>query len=315
MATTLNAGVLTQRLRYLPALVPDGTTIASLAVGGPPVAAFAYPSLNRQRLVTLRGLQHPNTAGVNLTVQADNYTSKPTDSTSSALWSAFNPTAGHVWDVGALNRLQVNAQNGTTAAVDNYWLAANLLVENPSVAQKIKWLGVGSLTAAEVTLADNAKLLGTHPRGVLPRTFDWIRLNEYENQILDAIPAGQTLTVSTTTPTTFVQDSATGQEMLVLAGLAVSPGSGSDGLTVIISLDDDELSLQWPAFPLGSGKPMPMFLQAAKNVTISASATSAGVTASLSALIWHVRLTEEIQVRLGQITSGAVYDKIASGVL
>lgn len=313
MATTLNAGVITQRLRYLPVLIPDGTTISSLAVGGPPVPAFSYGSLNGDRLVSLRGLQHPATAGVNLTVQADTYTSKPTDSVASALWAAFDPLADHVWDTGAWNRLQINAQNGSLNAVADYWLAANLLVESPSLAQKAKW--GQTLTAAEQTLADKAGLLGPHPRGVLPRTFEWVRLNEYQNQIVAATPAGQTLAVSTTAPTTFVQDNATGQEMLVLAGLATTPGSGTDGLTIIVSLDNGELSLQWPAFPLGTGHPMPMFLQAAKNIEVQALATSAGVTASINALIWHVRLTDEIRVRLGQITSGSAFDKITSGVL
>ena len=315
MATTLNAGVITQRLRYLPALVPDGTTLATIAVGGPPVPAFSYPSLKQQRLVSLRGLQHPSVSAVNLTVQADTYTSRSIDSVASALWQPFDPLAAHAWDASAWNTLQVNVQNGGTVVVDNYWLAANILVQNPIVAQKIKWYGSGSLTPSETATADKAGLLGPHPRGVLPRTFEWIRENEYINQILDAVTAGQTLTVSTSAPTTFVQANAGSREMLVLAGLAVSPGSGSDGLTVIVSLDDSELVLQWAAYPLGSGNPLPVFLQAAKNLSIQMVATTANVTASLSALIWHVRLTEEVQVRMGQLTSGSVFDKIQLGIL
>lgn len=311
MATTITTGVLTQ-LRYLPALVPDGTTIASLAAGGAATPAFQYGGITK-RLVSLRGLQHSATAGVNLSVQADGYNSKGIDSAASALWSASNPLADHVWDDGAWNRLQVNAQNVTTAAVTNYWLAANILVEQPSIAQKLKWNQ--PLTAEEQIIAANAKLLGSNPRGVLPRTFEWTKLNEYQNQIVDAIPASQTLSVGTTA-VTFADESAGANEMLVLAGLATSPGGGTatDGLTIIINVDNTELSLQWPAFPLGSGHPVPFFLQAVKNIQIQAIASSA-VTTSISALIWHVRLTDEIRVRLGQITSGPVFDKIAAGVL
>ena len=315
MATTMNAGVLTSQIRYLPALVPDATTIATLATAGAATPAFSYTGLGQKRLVTLRGLQHANTSGVNLVVSADTRNSKTIGSAADALWTPFDPVAEQQWNAGAWNSLVVTAQNTTAANIDTYWLAANLLVQNPDVAQKIKW--TQPLTAADQALAEKAGLIGTNPRGVLPRTFEWIRQNEYQNQIVNAVPSAKTVNLAANVAQTIADASAGANEMLVLAGLAVSPGAGTstDGLKVIVSVDNGDLDLQWDAYPLGSGKPAPWFLQAQKNIVVQVIASEAVNTVHCAALIWHVRLTDEIRVRLLELTSGPVYDKIQSGVL
>ena len=309
----LTTGFLTETLKYLPALLPDVAGNAStvpIQVAGAPKPLFQYAHLRQRRLVTLRGLQHMNTAGISLTVQADNYQSKSIDNSAAALWNAFSPTAGVIWDASAWDSLQVNAQN-LTAATINYWAAANILVEAPTLARMAKYPGLVALTPAQMA---EVQKLGIDGRGVLPRDFDWIRLNEYQNQIVDAVPLSATLPVSGA-PTTFAQDNAKGNEMLVVAGIAVSPGTGTDALTVTFTLDDGDVELSYLAYALGSGHPVPMFLQAAQNVQVTITANTAEAGIQCSVLVWHVRLTDEIRVRLGDIQSGRVYQKVMSGVV
>lgn len=309
----LTTGFLTETLKYLPALLPDTAGEAAtvpLATNGAPKPLFSYAHIRARRLVTLRGLQHPNTAGVVLTVQADNYQSKPIDNSAATLWAPYNPIAGSIWNASAWKSLQVNAQNLTTNAI-TYWAAANILVEAPDLARMDKYVGDITITGAQQ--AEIAKL-GIDGRGVLPRDFEWIRLNEYQNQIVDAVPLSATLPVSAA-PVTFAQDSAKANEVLVVAGVAVSPGSGSDGLTLVFTLDDGDLTLSYPAYALGMGNPIPMFLQAAQNVQVTMTATTAEASIQCSVLVWHVRLTDEIRVRLGTIQSGRVYQKVTSGVV
>lgn len=314
MATTLNAGVLTEHLRFLPALMPDATVLTAIAGNSGAVQAFSYPSLRAKRLVTLRALQHATTTGINLVATGDARRSKPIGSAADALWTPFNPMADHQWSVSAWNNLLVTAQNTTAATIDNYWMVPSLLVQAADVATKIKW--GQPLTATDQALAKDAGLTGSHPRGVLPRTFEWMRQNEYQNQVLNAVPYAQTIALAAGgSPQTFAEASAQSHEVLVLAGLAVSPGSGTDGLTVIVSIDDGDLSLQWGAYALGQAHPTPWFLQATRNITVQMTSTDAVAAVHVAALIWHVRLTDEIRVRLGQITSGPVFDKITSGVL
>ncbi|MDA8118452.1 MAG: hypothetical protein M0Z85_00040 [Gammaproteobacteria bacterium] len=309
----LTTGFITETLKYLPALLPDVAGNAStvpIQVAGAPKALFQYSHLRQRRLVTLRGLQHLDTAGISLTVQADNYQSKSIDNSAAALWSAFNPTAGAVWDTSAWDSLQVNAQN-TTADVINYWAAANVLIEAPTLARMAKYPGTVTLTGRQ--LAEVQKL-GIDGRGVLPRDFEWIRLNEYQNQIVAAVPLSTTLPVGVA-PVTFAQDNAKGNEMLVIAGVAVSAGTGTDALTITFTLDDGDVVLSYPAYALGSGHPVPMFLQAAQNVQVTMTANTSETGIQCSVLVWHVRLTDEIQVRLGNVTSGRVYQKVMSGVV
>lgn len=310
----LTTGFITETLKYLPALLPDVAQNAStvtLAVAAAPTPLFRYEHLRKRRLVTLRGLQTPDTAGVTLTVQADNFNSKPIDNAAAALWAPFNPTAGSIWSTAAWDTLQVNAQNRTSDAI-TYWASANILVEQASLARRAKFPASIALTGVE---KEQVQRLGLDGRGVLPRDFEWVRLNEYQNQIVDAVPLSATLPVGTSGPVYFAQDSAKGDEMLVIAGLAVSPGSGSDGLTVSITLDDGDVVLSYPTYALGSGKPIPLFIQAAQNMEISMTATTAESSVQCSVLVWHVRLTDEIRVRLGTVTSGKVYDKVMAGIV
>ena len=172
------------------------------------------------------------------------------------------------------------------------------------------------LTGAEQQLAAQAGLTGSTPRGVLPRTFEWVVHNEFESQVTDSAVIGQALpTLVAGTPVLMAQDSAHGDEALVIRSLYTTQGTGSDGLTMIVQVDDDDAFLQTPAYGLGVALPVEVFILASQQVSIYAVSTTSTNDVAMSAEIWHVRLTPEIRYRLGQSVASSVSQKIQVGVL
>ncbi len=302
-------------LKYLPSMLPEAVNLASLASGTGQTQLWQYGNIqtaSSNRLVTLRALQHVSSSGVNLFVAADKFGPPAIDTVGAALFGPEGTTLGPLFDAVATSRLIVSAQNQSGVTVDNVWANASVLVERPSIAQ---------LQKMQVTLTDAQQALATKyasgARGVLPRRFEWIRDNEYKTQIVDASIYADTLDVAAGASPTFFQVSADSGEMLVMAGLAVTAGSGTDGLTTLIQADDELAFLSVPNYPAGQGKPIPLFLQAAQQFIVTATATTAVNNVSIAALVWHVRLTDEISYRMGNTSavSQALAEKITVGVV
>lgn len=314
----ISAGLL-EKLKFLPAILPDGTTLASLASGAGATPLATYGNLQESGLLTsLRDLQvyRAQTPGVTVSVQADNYSTPQIDSLALSLVDPRLDSHRAGADLSAAQSLAVNATNVTGAPVPLFWGNWTLAAERPSIAQKLKYPEFFTLTGDEQKLAAQMGLTGQNPRGVLPRTLAWIIENEYKTQIVDAVTLAQTLPVGATSAATlFIQEARRANEMLVLAGLAITAGSGADGLSLWIGVDTKNTFLQVPAYALGSGKPLRTFIQAGQQLKIQAASTSAIAAVSIAATIWHVRLTDEIRVRMGSLTSGPVFDKIQAGVL
>ena len=314
----ISAGLI-EKLKFLPAILPDGTTVPSLASGAGATPLATYGNLQESGLLTsLRDLQvyRAATPGVTVSIQADNYSTPQIDSLALSLIDPRLDSHREGANLAGAQSLAVNAANATGSPVPLFWANWTLAAERPSIAQKIKFPEFFTLSPEEQQLAAQAGLTGPNPRGVLPRTLSWIIENEYKTQIVDAVTLAQTLPVGATAAATlFIQEARRANEMLVLAGLAITAGSGADGLAIWIGVDTSDTFLQIPAYALGSGKPLRTFIQAGQQIKIQAASTTPIAAVSIAATIWHVRLTDEIRVRMGQVKSGAVYDKIQSGVI
>lgn len=302
-------------LKYLPAMLPEAVNLATIASSATPAQMWLYGNISTQqsnRVVTLRSLQAPSTTDVSLIVTSDQFSAQSVDSVAAALLAPQDPTHGPLWETVAADRILVQAQNQSGATVDNFWANASVLVERPSIAQLDK-IGV-PLTGAQQALADKYAF---GSRGVLPRRFEWVRDNEYKTQIVDAAVYSATLDVAAGATPIFFTATVGADEMLVMAALAVTPGSGSDGLTTLIQVDDEQSFLPVPNFPAGSGKPLALFVQAGQQIIVTATATTTVNNVSIAANIWRVRLTPEIRFRMGDAAAATqtVAEKITAGVL
>lgn len=306
-------------LKYLPALVPDALMLPSVASNTTPQTLFSYGNLRSTgRLVTLHSLQFQQSAtdvGASAIVaQADTYSTPLVPVAAILPQVAVRPGRPYRLPAAA-NRLQVLLSN-PGSALTNFGVNWTVLVEQPNIAQKIKFPQDFSLTAQERQLAAQAGLTGQTPRGVLPRSFEWVVENEFRNQVTDSAVIGLAVpTLQPGVPVQMAQDAAHGQEILVIRSLYTTPGTGSDGLTMTVQVDDNDAFLQIPAYGLGIALPVEVFIIAEQQVTITASCTTATNDIAMSAEIWHVRLTPEIQYRLGQAVPASVSQKIEAGVL
>jgi hypothetical protein len=308
---------LIQQVRYFPFVVPDGVFQASLPVGagGSPLLALNQIA-SQQVWARLRALRALPQAGVGLTVAADGYQTPLVDTGGLGL---LPPPAGwdaRVWDVRALDSLTVRVANNTGAAVSNWWAAWS--VEFAAVPLPVR--ARHATLYPPLTAADQGLLAEQAADPVAastePRTVPWILRNEFGPAIRQAVVLSQTLTVAPGTPALFVQEARTdAHECLVLTGLSVSPGSGTDGLTVVIGRDDEDAFYTTPAYPLGQAGALPWCLIAPRTLRISCTATTTVTGVALAATIWHVRLTPAIQARLGISVPAAVTQAEAVGAL
>lgn len=308
--SVLTSGFLRQNPKYLPAEVPDAVN-TTLAANSAPQSLFQYGTLRQaQRAYRLGGVALPTTAGVTLALSADTRVATPLTSAALALVGASDPPRRQ-WDAHFADRFALTAQNTTSAALDTYWATIRLRILTPSIglraADPATW---GPLSAADQALATQFDLTGARATGSRWLDFEGIRDRVYAPNVVLAAVYGQQLTVTTSTPALTVSPKA--GEILVLRALAVSPGTGSDGLTVTASIDEDAAFAAWPAYGFGS-QVVPCFIQATEQIQVSLSATTS-TTATVAALIWHVRITPAIAVRLRQQAPVAVQDAVRAGV-
>lgn len=310
--SALTSGFLRRTPKYLPAEVPDAVSL-SLAAQGAPQAIFQYGTLAADgRAYSLAGLATASTAGVNVAVTADGRGAAQLQSAAMAL---IPPTElpPRAWHADFHDRLQVTAANSTTAALSPWWALARIRILTPSIGLRLSQPGVWpALGAGDQALAAQFDLTGSASTGSRWLDFAGIRDRVYAPNIRMAAVYGKTVT-ATSAPTTVVQLSPGAGELLVLRALAVSPGSGSDGLTVTLGVDEDSAFAAWPAYGLGNGAPVGCFIQATEQITLSLSASSS-TSATLAASVWAVHITPAIAARLKQTVSVAVADAVRAGV-
>jgi hypothetical protein len=312
----LSTGFLDQ-VRYFPFLAADGTVLSSLAAGTAGYPLFQFSELAKKRRVArLRAWRATAQAGVGLTLTADSYGSPLIDTAALGLVPAPSALTGSVWDVRALNQLSGTVSNTTPNAVSPWWAAWAVEFDAVPLAEQAAHAEVyGSLTP------DQARLVQEQAQDPVaaatePHDLTWIIRNEYVPHIREAVILGQTLTVTPGNPALFVQEARQdAQEMLVLVGLTMSPGSGTDGLTLIIGRDDQDVFYETPAYPLGQAGFLPWFVQAPRLLKIQATATTTVSAVSVAAWIWHVRLTDAIRYRLDQGVPTPVAQAIEVGAL
>lgn len=314
---SLTVGLLS-RIELLPVMLPDAA-VATLQPGVTPAAIFSYADLSRRgRVVRARHLnvQDPGTTGAAiLYATADRVTPPPADAHALNTAAALGPGVAHheAWDLQAADYLLLRAQNQTGSAA-TVWLNWVVEADRPSIA-RLAQLG-RPLDPRQEDLAKKYGLTGSTPRGVLPRSLDWIIQNEYRNNILAASTVALTQAVAPGVPVSFVQMTPPADACLVLTSLYVSPGSGADGLTLLYGVDGDNDLYSLPAYPLGSaGAPVAHFLQARRQLNISCTATSTVAAVTMAAVVWQVRLTPEIEAHQGSVTAGEVAEKVEVGVL
>ncbi len=304
-------------LPFYPAVLPDATNIASWTSGGAATSVFDYEDVQTTgKLLRLRNLQlaTPTTYPTSITVTADSYITPAVDAATigKATVAGAIPSAwGNVHNAAAGRKLRATALNSTGGTITNQWFSWGVQVGRPTIAEKLLLPGLFPVSSDERALADKYSI---GSRGVLPRTLDWIIANEFATQIVDAVVLGQVMG-ATTTRQTWIQESARANEVLVLAGLWMSPGSGTDALTLQVGIDNNTNLYQVAAYGLGQGVPQPCFLMGRQQIVLQANANTTVSNVNVSAVIWHCRLTDEIRVRLGDIQSGADVEKITVGVI
>lgn len=310
--SVLTSGFLRRSPKYLPAEVPDVVSM-SLAAQGAPTPIFQYGTLAAaDRAYSLAGLTMATTAGVNIAVTADGRGAAQLQSAALALMPAVDPPS-RVWHADFRDRLQVTAANATTAALNPWWALARIRILHPTIGLRVGQPGVWpALGAGDQDLATKFDLTGPAATGSRALDFAAIRDRVYAPHVRMAAVYGQAVT-ATAAPTTVIQLSPAAGELLVLRALAVTAGSGSDGLTVTLGVDEDSAFAAWPAYGLGNGTPVPCFIQATEQLTLSLSAT-ASTAATLAASIWSVQIVPAIAARLGQRVSVAIADAVRAGV-
>lgn len=310
--SALTSGFLRRTPKYLPAEVPDAVSL-SLAAQGAPQAIFQYGTLaTANRAYVLAGLSMASTAGVNVAVTADGRGAAQLQSAAVALLPATEPPP-RLFHADFRDRLQVTAANTTTAALDPWWALARIRILTPSIGLRVGQPGVWpALGAGDQALATKFDLTGPGATGSRALDFAGIRDRVYAPHVRMAAVYGQAVT-ATSAPSTVVQLSPAAGEVLVLRAMAVSAGTGSDGLTVHLGVDEDSQFASWPAYGLGNGNPVGCFIQATETITLSLSATTS-TGATLAASIWSVQITPAIAARLDQSVSTAVADAVRAGV-
>jgi hypothetical protein len=307
-----------QTVRYFPVLLPDGLVLPTLPAGGvqPLVALDRLETLTpTPRIARLRRLRMPAIAGVQIALTADSYALAPVDS--GALMQA--PVAAgwthDPWDVGAASRLTATVLTGPGSA--NPWWAT-WLIEATAVdaAQSMLFPGVwpqpptaAAAAAQAVNLADPL----TTSQAPLGLATQIRRL--YRSHIRRSVMTGHTLALAVGQPTLMAQEvRTTTDEMLVLAGLSTSAGTGTDQLALTIGIDGTDSFYTVAAYPLAQVGLVPCFVQAQHTITIYAT-TQTAETVAVAAEIWHVARTPVINARLQQAVATAVTDAVEAGTL
>lgn len=312
--SVLTSGFLRSQPKYLPAEVPDAVN-TTLAAQSAPAALFRYGTLAAGgRAYALGGLQLDSASGVVLSLSTDQ-ASAPQLHTGAASLLSTAEDPPRVWHADFRDRMDLAAANPATSALSTWWATARIRILRPSVGLKLAQAGVwGPLDAGEIALARKFDLNGPAATGSRWLDFAGIRDRVYAPNVALAAVYGQTVT-ATSAPVSVVTVNAKQGEILVLRALAVSTGSGSDGLTVTAAVDEDAAFASWPAWGLGHGNPVPCFIQATQQIQLSLSSTAAfGTSATLAASIWHVRITPAIAAHLGQSAPVAVMDAVRAGV-
>ena len=316
LATGLSTGRFKGENR-LPVVLADAYNIPSLLALTPSTALAQYAGLRTNgQIVTLESLQHSNAAGVSLFVTADGYSSAPLDAAASALFTPTDPTQGPIFHNEAVSKLEIDIANTNQAPVSNFWSAWTVGLRKPTLLDRLFNHGLSPLTSAEMELllANGIDPSRGLPSGIYPRSLKWIIDNEYRNHLRNAVPLSKSSALPGGSAVLMFSDTPrSSDDLMVVTALAVSPGSGSDGLAAIVGVDNNESYLTLPAYPIGTGKPLPLFIQATTRLDFYLTSASAVAAASLAVVVWHVDKTDEIRVRLGEITEGPVFDAVTVG--
>lgn len=312
-----------RKVHLFPSLLPDATHL-NVVGGNPPTAVFSYQNLKPTGLLYRARFPQwmdPAAAGVNLLLSADGFSANPVDAQSAYALDPFVDAwreeaklqaTGHFgWSVQS-----VATSAGSAPTVDTWWANWAVEVMQPTLADRLAFPAqLPPLTPQEQALAEKVGLLGPNRRiGGLPRGLDWIIETEIKPNIIDAYPVAQQGNVSASSTLLVAQESVRGDQLLFIAALSVSPGSGSDGLTVTVGIDSDDSYWNAEAFGLGSGRPVRCLFPATQQAMIQVGATSAVSNVQASGVVWRVRATDTLRVRVGQITEGPVYDRVVGGV-
>ncbi len=310
---SLTTGIL-GTLPFYPALLPDAADINSFTAGGNATTVFDYEGLAGANVIArLRNLQTANNQKVALTVTADSYTANAIDAAAvNMAQSTYNAWGRTFGETAIQNRLLMTALNNSAGTITDQWFSWGVQVERPNIAQMQQFAADFSLTAEQQALAEK---YASGSRGVLPRSLDWIIANEYATQITGGGVLGQTLNLTTSMQTAW-QESVGPNEALVLVGLAVTPGTYANNITLQVGIDNTANVYQITSFGLGSGAIQPCFLQAKQQIVIAANAGANVSNITVTPVIWHVRLTDEIRAHMGMpVKDPNTLAKVLVGVL
>ncbi len=314
-----------KNLKMFPVMLPDAV-VMTVTGGNPPSDVFNYSNLAGTGLIyraRYAQFEDPAASGVNQTWSADGFTANPADGQAASVFDPIIDGWSETTKLQATNSLRWRVQSiadggngGTAPTLTNWW--ANWVVEaaRPTLADRLRFTGqLPGLTPEETAIADKLGLVGPNGRPGMPRSLDWIVENEIKNNIMDAYMVATQGNVSSSSTLLVCQEPVRGDQCLFIAGLSTSAGSGSDGLTVNIGIDSDQTNF-WsaPAYGLSSGKPIRCLIPAQQSAQVELTSTSAVNNVQGAAIIWRVRLTDVLRVRLGAIQSGPVYDRVMAGV-
>lgn len=312
----LTTGTIHQ-LRAFPALLPDGVYVSSFGTSTPQ-SLVSLPDLHKPgRIARLRRLRTPADTGVTLTVTADAYTSPVIDTAAAMAASAPAGLVNDPWEVTAASKLIAAARNGSGAAVADWWATWLIEIDQPNAALQQQYPAVYPALSAEQAAAAQAEHLDDPAvRSLAPRPLQWIIDNEYRSQLRRSVMVGKTISLAAGgNPTTYVQAARQSpDEMLVLAGIVTSTGTGSDQLTLTIDLDEGSFTYDVLAYPLGQVGFVPLFLQAERLIQVRA-ATQTAEQISVAANIWHVGLTDAIRYALGNSVPTDITQPKVAGTL
>lgn len=297
---------------YLPPAKLAASGAVNMAAGaGPSPAPLVLRNLAAQnRAVELEALAVDNTAGVQVSVYADDLPQLNT--TASSLEPFPTPNA---FGVKAYRNLLVNFLNTSGSAISGFRYFFTLKVWTPSIMEKIlQGTNVYPLTDEEKAIAADpygtgepgaTTLYDLIAQGITPLDFEDMIQTEYYRYsrvtlgdvvALNQQPAGTPVTYEDLAP------SGSGQ-FLVLESVQAGADTLADDVTITIGIDGQEQFLTIPTYPL-DGSDLSLFLPAQSEIKLTLTAISGQPAAALAARTVYSRrrVTPLLLVRWGLTT-------------
>jgi hypothetical protein len=297
--------------RFFPEVLPS--TVFD-TIGASSAAAPLPADLRRfgvERLVQLRNLFLERDNDIRYTITADDF--------------SIARNAGAVDDdimdnqLNAFDSLTYRLFNENTgAAKTDYRTHFSILVDKPTVAQKLKF-GI-DLNQEEQQIDEDLGISNSVEKGVLPLPYSFKFEREY--QVINSYTISSRISSVPTSGSgaVFEDISVNPNEAIILTEIGADPFAAADNFRIIIDRDNDVDYVIFHPFSLNSlNLNQSVFIPAIRELKFRALATNSISNADVRLVLKRIALTNTLRVRWGLISDseapGDLAQKVRGGVL